>query len=286
MTTRINKARKNNAPAPRPRNRAVLFATGAGILGVVTIAIWAGGKALIPESAPPAEEQAAEPQPATTDISKVSESPGEEKLFSDTMLAAEEDEPEQPVETEQEEETNLPFKLEQVAGALSQIELDENGDIVLNETAQTVLEQAFLDARVTMDEQQLAELKAMIEAGLGGQAGEQAVEITEKFYRYSNAFREISDTLAVRSDPQSLRNDYEQIARLRRTHLGPELADQLYHREEQMARYTLEVMAIQADPDLTPEQRTERQQKLASRYPEVMPNGGSPDDDSSEQATN
>ncbi|MFL1483540.1 lipase secretion chaperone [Marinobacter sp. LN3S78] len=286
MTTRINKARKNNTPAPRSRNRAALFASGAGILGVVAIAIWAGGKALIPESGTPAEEQAAEPQPATTETPQANEGPGEEKLFSGTMLAAEEDEPEQPVEAEQEEETDLPFKLEQVADALSRVELDENGDIVLNEAAQTVLEQAFLDARVTMDEQQLEELKVMIEAGLAGQAGEQAVQITEKFYRYSNAFREISDTLAVRGDPQSLRNDYEQIARLRRTHLGPELADELYRQEEQMARYTLDVMAIQADPNLTPEQRTERQRELASRYPEVMPNGGSSADESSEQATN
>lgn len=286
MSTRIDKPRKKDAPAPRSRNRATLFATGAGVLGVVAIAIWAGGKALIPESGTPAEEQAAESQPATTETPQVSDASGDEKLFSDTMLAAEEEAPEELVEAEQEEETDLPFKLEQVANALSRVELDENGDIVLNETAQTVLEQAFLDARITMDEQQLEELKVMIEAGLGGQAGEQAVQIAEKFYRYSNAFREISDTLAVRGDPQSLRNDYEQIARLRRTHLGPELADELYHREEQMARYTLDVMAIQSDPDLTPEQRTERQRELASRYPEVMPNGGSSADQSSEQATN
>ena len=286
MSTRIDKPRKKEGPAPRSRNRVSLFATGAGILGVVAIAIWAGGKALIPESDPPVAKQAGEPQPVTTETPQVREDPGEEKLFSGPMLAAEEEEPEQPVEEEQEEETDLPFKLEQVADALSRVELDENGDIVLNETAQTVLEQAFLDARVTMNEQQLEELKIMIEAGLEGQAGEQAVQIAEKFYRYSNAFREISDTLAVRGDPQSLRNDYEQIARLRRTHLGPELADELYHREEQMARYTLDVMAIQADPDLTPEQRTERQRELASRYPEVMPDGGSSADESSEQATN
>jgi lipase chaperone LimK len=203
-------------------------------------------------------------------------------------MAAEEDEPAEPAKPEQaDDEAEIPFKLEQVADALSRVELDENGDILLNETAQMVLEQAFMDSRKTLNEQQLAELKTMIEAGLGGQAGEQAVQITEKFYRYSNAFREISDTLAVRGDPQSLRNDYEQITRLRRTHLGPELADQLYAREEQMTRYTLEVMEIQADQDLTPEQRTKKQQELASRYPEVMPNDGETEGEpSGEQATN
>lgn len=286
MSTRIDTPRKPNSPKPRTRNLAPLFATGAGILGVVAIAIWAGGKALIPESDPPGVEPTQDPQPVTSETPQIGEAPGDEPLFSGTMLAAKEEEPEPPAEEEQQEQTDLPFKLEQVADALSRVDLDEDGNIVLNETAQTVLEQTFLDARITMNEQQLEELKVMIEAGLEGRAGVQAVQIAEKFYRYSNAFREISDTLAVRGDPQSLRNDYEQIVRLRRTHLGPELADQLYQREEQMARYTLDAMAIQTDPDLTPEQRTERQRELASRYPDVMPNGGSSTDESSEQATN
>lgn len=288
MSTRVNSPKKS-APPSRPKNRTALFATGAVVLGGVAVAIWAGGKALIPDAGAPSDEQAVEQQtePAAPQTQQATTEP-ETRLFSDSMLAAEEDEPEEPAEPEQaEDEGNIPFKLEQVANALSHIELDENGDVVLNETAQTVLEQAFLDARSTMNEEQLAELKTMIEAGLGGQAGEQAVEIADKFYRYSNAYREISDTLAVRPDPDSLRNDYDQIARLRRTHLGPELADQLYAREEQMTRYTLEVMAIQADEDLTPEQRKEKQQEVASRYPEAMPNGGKTDEDASdEQVTN
>lgn len=287
MSTRVNSPKKS-APPPRHKNRTALFATGAVVLGGVAVAIWAGGKALIPDTGAPSDEQAVEQQaePAAPQTQQGPAEP-ETRLFSDSMLAAEDDEPEEAVEAEAEDEGDLPFRLEQVANALSHIELDENGDIVLNETAQTVLEQAFLDARGTMNEEQLAELKAMIEAGLGGQAGEQAVEIADKFYRYSNAYREISDTLAVRPDPQSLRNDYDQISQLRRTHLGPELADELYAREEQMTRYTLEVMAIQADPDLTPEQRKEKQQEVASRYPEAMPNGGATDEaPSEEQVTN
>lgn len=288
MSTRINSPKKTTPPPSRPKNRTALFATGAVVLGGVAVAIWAGGKALIPDAGTPSQEQAAEQpaEPAQPQVQQATTEP-ETRLFSDSVLAAEEEEPEEPVEHEQaEDEGNLPFKLEQVANALSHIELDDNGDIVLNETAQTVLEQAFMDDRATMNEAQLEELKAMIETGLGGQAGEQAVDIADKFYRYSNAYREISDTLAMHTDPQALRNDYDQIARLRRTHLGPELAEKLYAREEQMTRYTLEVMAIQADPDLTPEQRKEKQQEVASRYPEAMPNGGADEDSSGEQVTN
>lgn len=287
MSTRVNQPKKNT-PHSRSKSRTTLFATGAAVLGAVAIAIWAGGKALIPDETTTPVEQADEPQ-TFTETQPANDEP-DARLFSDSILTAEEDEPAEPAETEQNDDgRNIPFKLEEVAYALSRVELDENGDIVLNESAQMVLEQAFMDSGTTMDEQQLEELKTMIETGLGGQAGEQAVQITEKFYRYSNAFQEISDTLAVRGDPQSLRNDYEQIARLRRTHLGPELADQLYGREEQLTRYTLEVMALQADPDLTPEQRKEKQQELASDYAEVMPNGGESDEEQSgegEQATN
>ena len=285
MSTRVNQ-RKKNAPTARSKSRSALFTTGAAVLGVVAIAIWAGGKALIPADSSPTAEQAGEPQ-AVTETQSPSAEP-ETKLFSESLLTAEEEEPAKSSDPEQaDHEADVPFKLEQVAYALSQVELDENGDIVLNEAGKSVLEQAFMDAGTTLNEQQLAELKTMIEAGLGGQAGEQAAQIADKFYRYSNAFREISDTLAVRGDPQSLRNDYEQVTRLRRTHLGPELADQLYAREEQMTRYTLEVMEIQADPNLTPEQRAEKRQELASRYPEAVPNGGETDGESSgEQATN
>ena len=63
MSTRIDKPRKKEGPAPRSRNRVSLFATGAGILGVVAIAIWAGGKALIPESVKIPAKKSCSPEP-------------------------------------------------------------------------------------------------------------------------------------------------------------------------------------------------------------------------------
>lgn len=289
MSTRINKPGQT-APEPRPRNRAALFGGGAAVLGVVAVAIWAGGKALMPEtetSEAPETAQTSEPRPAVEAAPEDTDQ-ADSRLFSESMLDDTGDEPEALAEEQvREEEPGVPFELEQVAYALSRVDVDENGDIVINETAQTVLEQAFFDARATMNEQQLEELKTMIEAGLGGQAGAQAVEIAEKFYRYSNAFREVSDTLAVRGDPGSLRDDYEQITRLRRTHLGPDLAEKLYGKEEQLTRYTLEVMELQADKDLTPEQLSEKQQELASRYKDVLPDGATDNDqEAGEQASN
>ncbi|MGM0569484.1 lipase secretion chaperone [Marinobacter sp.] len=286
MSTKIRKPRQ---PAPSRKNsRAAIVGAGAGMLGVVAVVIWAGGKALIPDPAEaplPDAELSYQPSPPEPDRTPAEP---EDRIFSESALNMEE--PDQPAgkvtDADDEPDLNIPFQIEQVAHALSRVEVDDDGNVVINEAAQTVLEQAFMDARVTMDEQQLEELKAMIQAGLEGPAGAQAVEVAEKFYRYSNAFREISDTLATRSDPDSLRGDYEQIQRLRRTHLGPELAEELYGREEQLTRYTLEVMEIQADPNLTPEQRQEKQREVASRYPEVMPGGDNDADSAREQATN
>lgn len=289
MSTRIGKP-KQTTPKARPGNRTALFGGGAAVLGVVAVAIWAGGKALMPEtqtSQAPEPPQTSEPR-STGEAASDDTDQADTRLFSESMLDDTGDEPEAPAEEQaREEESDTPFDLEQVAYALSRVDVDESGDIVINEAAQTVLEQAFFDARTTMNEQQLEELKTMIEAGLGGQAGAQAVEIAEKFYRYSNAFREVSDTLAVRGDPGSLRDDYEQITRLRRTHLGPELAEKLYGKEEQLTRYTLEVMELQADEDLTPEQLSEKQQELASRYEDVLPGGESDNEQQAgEQTTN
>ncbi|MCK7545108.1 hypothetical protein MLC59_13145 [Marinobacter bryozoorum] len=286
MSTRIPGSRKP-APPPGRNNRKAMIGASAGVLGAVAIAIWAGAKVLITDEAPaqaPAQVTEADPpsgQPAQRP------SGAEAQTFSGSLLTASEPEASTgTTEADAEPELTIPFQIEQVAHALSQVDIDENGDVVINEAAQTVLEQAFMDARVTVDEKQLEAIKAMIAAGLEGPAGTQAAEVAEKFYRYSNAFREISDTLAMHSDPGTLRNDYRQVERLRRTHLGPELAEQLYGREEQLTRYTLDVMEIQADPDLTPEQRTEKQREVASRYPEVLPVGNEDGNATAGQATN
>ncbi|MFW5823677.1 MAG: lipase secretion chaperone [Marinobacter sp.] len=289
MSTRISKPKKTT-PQARPKNRTAVFGGAAAVLAAVAIAIWAGGKMLLPE--PDTSQQPSAPQTSKTQSAHEQQpdeatKPGT-RLFSETMLDEPEPEPEEQTEQKasEEKDLNVPFELEQIAYALSRVEVDENGDVVVNETAQTVLEQAFLDARQTIDEQQLEELKAMIETGLEGQAGAQAVEIAEKFYRYSNAFREVSDTLAVRGDPQSLRNDYEQVTRLRRTHLGEDLAKELYGKEEQLTRYTLEVMELQANKDLSAEERSKRQQELASRYKDVMPGENGNNQEGSAQVTN
>ncbi len=267
MSTRISGGRRSEPPSRKPKNRYALFGGAAMVMGTVAVGIWLGGKAMIPDAAPVADMNPPTQgeEPVLTQPVKVPEAPEDKPLFSNSLLDAADSEEPEPVEESEVPELNVPFELEQVVGALSRLEIDENGDLVLNEQAQHVLEAAFMGTGETMDEQQLAQLKTLIETGLEGQAGNQAVAVAEKFYRYSNAFREISDTLGLHGDPKSLRQNFEQVARIRRTHLGPELAEQIYAEEEALTRYTLDVMAIQSNPDLSQEERARKQKELAEK---------------------
>lgn len=247
----------------------LMLGTGAIALGAVAGVIWFGAQAIItPKSAPVAEaprtETRANPQAERRPSQAAPEQATDDPVrFSETLRApVEAAEPEADTADIAGEGLLVPFDIEEIAGALGVLQLDDDGNLLLDHTAHGLLEEAFL-YREPMDEAQLEELRALIETGLGGAAGEQAAEVAERFFRYSSAYREISDTLGVRNDPRFLKQDYEQVVRLRRAHLGPELADQLYGAEERLTRYTLEIMDIQSDPALTEEERERRRQAAA-----------------------
>lgn len=266
----------------------LMLGTGAIALGAVAGILWFGSQNLMapPASAPQAGQKtspvaqtparSSEPAPEVA----VSGTGSDAIRFRETLAPEPVAGPEASEENTAEEGLQVPFEIEEIAGALGVLQLDEDGNLVLDHTAHGLLEEAFL-FRDPMDESQLEELRALIETGLGGAAGEQAAEVAERFFRYSSAFREISDTIGMRSDPRSLKNDYEQVMRLRRAHLGPELAEQIYGAEEKLTRYTLETMDIQNDPALSDEERESRQQAAADAAGIMLDNSQDPDEESS-----
>lgn len=159
------------------------------------------------------------------------------------------------------------FKLDDIATALSRINLDHNGQIQVDQQARTVLEAAFLQPEQAMDETRFSELKTLIEGGLQGDAGQQAAAMAERFYRYSNAHREVAGTFGHHGKLHNAEADFEQLSRLRRTYLGEELSDSLYGEEEALMRYTLQSMRIQTDETLSPEQKQSRQEELRKEVP-------------------
>ncbi|WP_148862115.1 lipase secretion chaperone [Marinobacter fonticola] len=159
------------------------------------------------------------------------------------------------------------FELDAIATALSRLNLDASGEVKLDQQAKAVLEAAFLQPDDAMTEARLAELKTLIEGGLQGEAGRQAADVAERYYRYSNAYRDIQDTFGYHGELTNLEANFEQLSRLRRTHLGDELTEALYGKEETLTRYTLQSMRIQSDPTLSPAEKKAQQEQLRKRVP-------------------
>ncbi|BES72376.1 hypothetical protein RE428_33940 [Marinobacter nanhaiticus D15-8W] len=162
------------------------------------------------------------------------------------------------------------FKLDDIATALSRIKLDDDGQILVDRQVRTVLEAAFMQPKTPVDETRFEELKTLIAGGLDGEAGQQAAAMAERFYRYSNAYREVADTFGHHGALQNVEADFEQLSRLRRTYLGDELSDSLYGEEEALMRYTLQSMRIQTDGKLSPEQKQVQQEQLRKRVPSAL----------------
>lgn len=271
----------------------LMLGTGAIALGAIAGILWFGTQNILSPGPSPAPEltrtETRGPSGAATQTpAQVPPQSGGDTTRFNEALPVVPDEMAEPVpETAESDDDGLvvPFEIEEIAGALGVLQLDEEGNLVLDHTAHSLLEEAFL-YRDPMDEAQLDELRALIETGLGGAAGEQAAEVAERFFRYSSAYREISDTLGMRNNPRSLKQDYEQVMRLRRTHLGPELTEQLYGPEEKLTRYTLEVMEIQSDPSLSAEEREQRQQAAADAAGVMLADSEDPDDESAATQTN
>lgn len=162
-----------------------------------------------------------------------------------------------------EPDLSVPFEIEDIANALSNIELDEEGMPVLNETTREILDTAFMRTAEPMTESELNQLQSLIKAGLEGDAGARAAEIAGRYYRYSQDYRAIADTLEMQGgNPEALRANFEQVSILRRSHLGEDVAQHMFGQEEALTRYTLDAMTIQSDPELTPEQKADRQKAL------------------------
>ncbi|WP_339801904.1 lipase secretion chaperone [uncultured Marinobacter sp.] len=272
MTKTSNHAGRDNAQS----RSYLMLGTGAVAMGAVAGIIWFGAQTMIGKQEPadtarvtPSVQSA--PATITQPAPPAATGPADPApLFSQSLVSAEP--AEQPAVAD-EPDSSVPYDLETIAYSLGQLTIGDDGHVVLDHTAHQLLEEAFLYSEAPIDEAQMNELRAMIEAGLGEEAGERASDIAERFYRYSSAYKEIEDILGMRNDPVSISNDYEQLARLRRTHLGNELAEQLYGEEETLTRYTLEVMKIQNDPDLSPEERKRRQQSAADKAGVMLSDG-------------
>ncbi|MAL99074.1 MAG: hypothetical protein CL583_11590 [Alteromonadaceae bacterium] len=168
------------------------------------------------------------------------------------------------------------FDLDRVSAVLADLELDDAGNLIVNDSMLPGLNQVFLGTREPLSPAQVEELQLLVRTGLGGSAGEQAADVVERFARYSNAYREVGSSLQAEVEPDVLAGYLEQLEIMRRAHLGDELAGALFDREEEMTRYTIESMRLDRDRTLSEQERQARRQVLTDKVQQLLSNDPGP----------
>ena len=164
----------------------------------------------------------------------------------------------------------MPYDAVAVYKVLQSVKLDENGRLVPDQTAMQALEKGYSELGPNLSPQAMSELQELIRVGLPGQAGQEAAQILENYYRYRSAeveFNQQMESQLPMTEGQ-VRNQlptgdrYEELVELRRSYLGKEVADSLFAVEDAQARHMFAVIALQQNAALTPEEKQAQQAAL------------------------
>jgi lipase chaperone LimK len=141
---------------------------------------------------------------------------------------------------------------------LQGIKLDENGRVVPDQTMKEALEEGFDALGPNLSAEAMSELQKSIRTGLAGQAGEEAAQILENYFRFRLAEAEFEGQPVN----QSPADHYEKLVQLRRGYLGAETSDKLFAAEDTNGRHMLAAIAIQTNANLTDEEKQVQQKAL------------------------
>lgn len=161
---------------------------------------------------------------------------------------------------EEADAANPEINLDRLQHALANIGIDEDGDLVLDEIALASLRQAFRGLEDAGPET-LEELKLYVEAGLAGETGAQAAKVLGDYISYRKALAVAEADWAELND-LSPRQKLERAIELRRQHMDPLAASQLFAGEDAHQRYLIAMEEVRTDRELTSEQRQEALTRL------------------------
>jgi hypothetical protein len=234
----------NKASAgPWGHGMAVALAVVAGTL------YWLGGEAPAPPVAEPAPAPLdAAPEPMTpAPVADLPASGPSDGVGPAPALFEQEPLPEQAV----------------ISEALSGLRWDAQGRLQVDARVREDLDALFMARGTRLDGEQFETLRRRITAGLPDDRARQVLDVVERYYHYSNVYRDLGDTFRYLGTEEEMSRGLRQLHNLRRDYLGADLAEALFGEEERMMRVTLENMRIQSDPALTEAQKRERQQPLS-----------------------
>jgi hypothetical protein len=129
---------------------------------------------------------------------------------------------------------------------LQDVELDQNGDVVLNHKALQALELTVNRSRLKLNAVELAELQELIQIGLPGKAGVQTARIVGDYYNYLGAKEEMGELQLslVKPSFETWRDEYQQLVELREMYMGADVSLSLFNQLDANAEYMFEVMAL------------------------------------------
>lgn len=203
--------------------------------------------------------------PDTREPAQVWPSSSESGNGPDRTIASQWEDPSEPVQPEEavesangtdpqpEGSTPREIDLDRLQHALANIGIDEDGNLILDEVALASLRQAFRGLEGAGPEA-IGELQLYVEAGLAGETGAQASQILGDYARYRNALTEAEAQWAD-EDGLTPRQKLKRTIELRREHMDPLTASQLFAGEDAHQRYLITMEEIRSDPELSEEQR-------------------------------
>lgn len=213
------------------------------------------------ESLPPAET------PTTTEAAATTATIGSQWNWSEFEPADQPDDASAPVATD----STASFDVPTIYAALADIHLSESGEVIPDQTALNALNRAFMTSGIDWTPARVAELQAIVQAGLPGIAGEQAAAIVGDFYQYTQDKAALESVYTSTTDPAEAQLQYNELMAIRRQTMGDNVADQLFADEEASARYMFESIALAQDTSLSADERRERQQALEQSLRERPP---------------
>ena len=147
---------------------------------------------------------------------------------------------------------------QQVEATLAGLPVDEQGNLQPGRELRAVLDTVFLGGDASLTLAELAWLQQQVIAVMPDTAGRQAADVMERYFHYSNMYRDLSGSFQQRSGVEALASGQQQLARLRRDYLGEALANALFADEERMARVTLHNMRTQMNTRLDDTEKAEQ----------------------------
>ena len=157
------------------------------------------------------------------------------------------------------------FDFDEVKKALKKITTDD-GELLMTSALAEKLEVLVSTLPEDMDASSLNRLRHLIALRLPADSGERVGELIERFYHYTRS----KEQLAAENETLNAEARHARLLALQNEHLGPDLTQKLYERQNSLAEFLFASRRIQSDQSLSDKQRQQRLDELRLNYREQL----------------